>query len=279
MQNMPVAVGGVGGSGTRVVSKALGKLGYFIGYDLNEASDNLSYTLLFKRPDIFCVSDEDFCRALSIFTRAMAGGSVPETERNFVSNLAQAGRWNRHSAQWLQERVSRLPFGHEIEQSKPAWAWKEPNTHILLDRFWGALPKLKYVHVRRHGLDMAFSGNQNQPQFWGEYILGEPCPASVDPVYSLRYWCAAEQRVLRIVEHMGKSAQFHVLNFDRLCRSPETEFAALLAFLGIDSHPDILQALASLVSPPSSIGRYREQDLSVFSVEDLKFVESMGFTV
>lgn len=279
MQNIPVAIGGVGGSGTRVVSRALAILGYFIGSDLNEAGDNLGFTLLFKRPDILSVSDKDFCRALSIFTKVMAGGCIPETERDFVSNLAQVARWNRHSAQWLQERVSRLPFGHEIEQSKPAWAWKEPNTHVVLERLWKALPNFKYVHVRRHGLDMAFSGNQNQPQFWGEYLLGEPCPASVDPVYSLRYWCVAEQRVLRIVEHMGKSAQFHVLNFDRLCQTPETEFLALLNFLECNNHPEILQTLARLVAPPSSIGRYRKQDISVFPVDDLDFVASMGFTI
>jgi len=84
---------------------------------------------------------------------------------------------------------------------------------------------------------------------------------------------------MRIVEQMGKSSQFHVLNFDRLCQSPETEFAALLDFLGHDRPTEVLQTLARLVSPPSSIGRYRERDLSVFSVDDLDFVGSLGFSV
>lgn len=49
----PVVIGGVGGSGTRVVAELLENLGFYIGSDLNTASDNLTYTLLFKRPKWF----------------------------------------------------------------------------------------------------------------------------------------------------------------------------------------------------------------------------------
>lgn len=279
MHSFPVAVGGVGGSGTRVVSRALGFLGYFMGPDLNEAGDNLSFTLLFKHPEILTLTDENFRRTVSVFVQVMEGTGVDKGDRDFVAALTQADRWSRHSSQWLQQRAERLPCESSSNAPISKWGWKEPNTHVVLDRLWAELPDLKYIHVRRHGLDMAFSSNQNQPIFWGEHFSGKPCPASVDPVYSLRYWCMAEQRVLRIVEQMGKSSQFHVLNFDHLCQSPDTVFAALLDFLGHDRPTEVLQTLARLVSPPSSIGRYRERDLSVFSVEDLKFVESMGFTV
>ncbi len=49
----PVIIGGVGGSGTRVIAELLSKIGYYIGNDLNNASDNLLYTLIFKRPNWF----------------------------------------------------------------------------------------------------------------------------------------------------------------------------------------------------------------------------------
>jgi len=45
----PVAIGGVGGSGTRLIAQCLKELGYFIGSDLNESNDNLLFTALFKR--------------------------------------------------------------------------------------------------------------------------------------------------------------------------------------------------------------------------------------
>jgi hypothetical protein len=279
MQSSPVAVGGVGGSGTRVVSRALGILGYFMGHDLNEAGDNLDFTLFFKRPEILTVTHVDFCRTVSIFVRLMQGQGVAESDRDFVTALTRADRWGRHSTQWLQQRAAHLPYTPSVDAPISMWGWKEPNTHVVLDRLWAELPRLKYVHVRRHGLDMAFSGNQNQPHFWGEYFLGQPCPIHVDPAYSLRYWCAAEQRVLRMVEQMGKSSQFHALNFDRLCQSPMPEFSALLDFLGHDVTTAVLQTLAGLVSPPASMGRYRERDLAVFATEDLAMVESLGFAV
>ena len=41
-------------------------------------------------------------------------------------------------------------------------------------------PKIKYIHVMRNGLDMAFSKNQNQLKFWTDL---KPTPKN-----SLHYW-------------------------------------------------------------------------------------------
>ncbi len=49
-ENGPVIIGGVGGSGTRVLAEIVAMFGFFMGKDLNSAGDNLTYTLLFKRP-------------------------------------------------------------------------------------------------------------------------------------------------------------------------------------------------------------------------------------
>lgn len=67
----PIAVGGVGGSGTRVVAQILSTAGIYMGDDLNIAHDNLWFTLLFKRQDILKATDEEFRNCVSIFVRAM----------------------------------------------------------------------------------------------------------------------------------------------------------------------------------------------------------------
>ena len=56
----PVVIGGVGGSGTRLIAQCLNELGFFLGPDLNEANDNLWFTLLFKRTRILTSSEEEF---------------------------------------------------------------------------------------------------------------------------------------------------------------------------------------------------------------------------
>ncbi|PLX51195.1 MAG: hypothetical protein C0613_00910 [Desulfobulbaceae bacterium] len=58
-KNGPWVIGGVGGSGTRVVAEIFAALGVYIGNDLNAASDNLLYTLLFKRPRWFLQNRTD----------------------------------------------------------------------------------------------------------------------------------------------------------------------------------------------------------------------------
>ncbi|MCX6279657.1 MAG: hypothetical protein NT004_16405, partial [Bacteroidetes bacterium] len=49
----PVVVGGVGGSGTRVIAEILSLLNFYLGNDLNGPNDFLLYTLLFKRKKWF----------------------------------------------------------------------------------------------------------------------------------------------------------------------------------------------------------------------------------
>jgi hypothetical protein len=56
----PVIIGGVGGSGTRLIAQMLKELGFYLGSDLNSANDNLWFTLLFKRIEILSASDEEF---------------------------------------------------------------------------------------------------------------------------------------------------------------------------------------------------------------------------
>jgi hypothetical protein len=79
--------------------------------------------------------------------------------------------------------------------------WKEPNTHIVMDRLPALLPQMKYIHVMRNGLDMAHSRNQNQLRLWGRYLVGPDCRD--DPRSSLKYWCRTHQRILRLCQPLG----------------------------------------------------------------------------
>lgn len=73
----PVVVGGVGGSGTRVIAQILMKMGFFMGSDLNDANDNLWFALLFKRPQWFMKNfdknESEIFKGLSIFEKVMNG--------------------------------------------------------------------------------------------------------------------------------------------------------------------------------------------------------------
>ena len=279
----PVGVGGVGGSGTRVVAMVLRDLGYHLGDDLNDPLDNLWFTLLFKRRGMLTgeVTDAEFGRCWELFEAAMSGAAAPRgSERgqasDFLASLARDGRM-QHTREWLSQRAASLldALGRSRALGR-VWAWKEPNSHLVLDRLDRLVPGLRFVLVMRNGLDMAWSANQNQPAFWEGLVLPRKAAAAGPPQRAaLAYWCAAHRRVFALGRAMGE--RFHTVNFDRLCAAPEGEISRLFDFLGAEVEAGALARLSRLVKAPPSIGRYRSLPLDGFDPADVEYVRSLGF--
>lgn len=271
----PVAIGGVGGSGTRVVAQFLIDLGFFLGADLNVSNDNLWFTLLFKRREILGTGDEKFSDLVAVFRQAMNGsGALSAVQLDLARSLAGADRPS-HDAEWLRHRARSLETwtAKERRASGP-WGWKEPNTHVVLDRLEPLLPGMKYVHVIRNGLDMAYSSNQAQLLLWGPYFLGlEGVDGS--PRLSLKYWHAIHRVVLERGRRLG--GRFLLLNYDRLCADPGEGLGTLLRFLGAEPPGATRDRLLASIRPPQSVGRFRRHPPSDFDPEDVAFARELGF--
>jgi hypothetical protein len=249
------------------------ELGFYMGDDLNDANDNLWFTLLFKRTEILALPDSEFRDLVEIFINGiMRNREFSSWQIKIINELAAKDRI-QHPAVWLKERARTLssikPVAHQIGR----WGWKEPNTHIVIDRLLKVIPNVKYVHVVRNGLDMAYSANQNQLQLWGPRFIGKEC--EVSPYYSLRYWCVAHKRILTLGESMGP--HFLFLNFDHLCQNPGDGVIKLLEFLKMDIPNSQVNSLVDLVKPPASIGRFRQHDIDAFAPEDITFLKQLGF--
>jgi hypothetical protein len=291
----PVAVGGVGGSGTRLIAEVLRQLGYYIGGDLNRAADNLWFTLLFKRVELLSPESESFDRAVEVF-RAVMVDRVPliASQAAWVHSLARAAR-PQHDAKWLRARVdsllrtagqvsearrwqgrlrARAARLFRADEPRRWWGWKEPNTHVFLDRLGAAFPEMKYVHVMRNGLDMAHSPNQNQLRLWGPAFLGSN-DYTVHPRWSLKYWCAVHRRVIDVGRSMP--GRFLLLNYDDYCLAPSRGLELVLTFLGRGVDVRRLRRLESLARPPSSMGRFKHFGVGIFDPEDVAYVKSLGF--
>jgi hypothetical protein len=271
----PIAIGGVGGSGTRLVAQFLLNLGFFLGADLNESNDNLWFTLLFKRREILLVRDEEIADLVAVFLESMNGsGSLSASQLELVRGLASANRL-AHDAEWLRQRAQSLENWTARQGRAPVpWGWKEPNTHVVLNRLAPLLPGMKYVHVIRNGLDMAYSSNQTQLQVWGPAFLGLE-KVDTSPRLSLKYWRAVHLRVLAHGRRLGD--RFLLLNFDRLCASPEESLCILLQFLGAEPDRVTRDLLLASIRPPQSVGRFRRHPPSDFDPDDVAFARHMGF--
>ncbi len=284
----PIVIGGVGGSGTRVIAEILHAQGIYLGDDLNAASDNLWFTLLFKRAELFPDDNNlgEMNQGCDLFLKVMmqaqdvgqdVGPFLTLQDHRFLNRLAAEDRL-QHPKEWLKQRVDSIQLKFSGQQSDSAgddlWGWKEPNSHFFVPYLKSRIPELRYIHVVRHGLDVAFSKNQNQLAFWGERLLGRPVDVN-DPSDSLSYWCRAHQRVGRYADDL--QGRFLSIDFDSFCVEPEKQMPELLDFVGVSGGDVALQSLD--VEPPGSTGRFRDRDLSVFRDEDLLFVQEMGFSI
>ncbi|TDG15112.1 hypothetical protein E2F43_02425 [Seongchinamella unica] len=273
----PIVIGGVGGSGTRLVISLLRKMGVSFGGELNDSLDNLWFSLLFVRRSILLQSDEEMDKLAWLFTNGMRHGV--ELTQELRSLLDVACQYDRSPVipreQLLQARESLLaaPLRNRRDEH---WGWKEPNSHVLLPQLDRCFPQMKFVYVMRNGLDMAFSDNHNQLQyFWGDLMLeGDTSPT---PRNLLRYWIASHKRMQGFRQRLGH--RLHFLSFDRLCLDPEGELEALREFAGIQISKKVMAQLADKVSPPATMGRFRNHDLSIFDPADVEFVRQLGFDV
>lgn len=242
-----VCVGGVGGSGTRIVARILSESGIFIGTNVNDSLDNFDYPHAPLLKALFDATTQTEIKRL-----------VHEPLAEFERTMHQ----------------QRLAHG----QGAVHWGWKVPTAFYLLHFSASYFLNLRYIHVIRHGLDMAFSRNQNQLRNWGPRLGISPSPAD-DPVASLSYWIEANRFALDQARRVVGN-NFLLVNFDELCDNPIRVILAMTHFLGIECPPAQVQALASLVVPPESRGRYSRVDWrKIISTEQLKALESFGFHV
>lgn len=270
----PIAVGGLGGSGTRVFASALQALGVYIGEDLNTPLDNLWFTVLFKREEWISKypSSAEIRQAVRLFSRAMTdglAGNIAEQERQTLAKIERSmpplGDWRPGAGvSSLQSLLASLP-------SRSAWwGWKEPNTHIFLKELDAAIPNFRYIHVVRDALDMAFSGNTWQMRHWGHQYGIEGDAAVPLPVRQLRYWIKANQRVIDYgFTAMGD--RFLVISYEDFCLNSERYLKPITEIVGAKT----VACWPKDLIVPTTIGRSQHYDCSIFDEADLIKAESI----
>ena len=273
-QPHPVAIGGVGGSGTRVGAALLQLLGYYIGDDLNESLDNLWFTLLFKRRSIVLESGSEFASLISLFRSRMSGETgFRDDERARLICLANDGRL-QDPRDWLLRRAESFLNGISSKKAGQPWGWKEPNTHILIERIFEFEPELQYIHFVRHPLDMAFGSNQNQLENWGPIMLSRDL--EIGPRQSLAYWCAAHRRALSFCRRWPDRTM--TVDFNAFCAEPDSQSVRLASFLGTKLPDDIRAKFHDLVEHGRPGGhRYGGAELGQFDPADLSYVAELGY--
>ncbi|HET7577748.1 MAG TPA: sulfotransferase [Bacillales bacterium] len=239
-----MVIGGVGGSGTRVVAEIIKAMGYYTG-SLNKANDNVQFAKKFSKPGWF-------------------------------------RRHHKNNQQIIYRRMEK--FEKEmlaLKENQPShyigWGWKNPITHIYLEYLTNYFKRIKYIHVIRNGLEMAYSTNQNQLKKWGR-LYQIKSSSEPDPKASLQYWYAANERAIRLgKKRLGR--HFLLINYNHLCSNPKDDIKKIITFLELEPAKMKLEPLIQLVQPPKTLKRYENQDLSRFTKDDFALVRKLGFEI
>ena len=273
----PIVIGGIGGSGTRLVTQVLQEEGVHFGGALNDELDNLWFSLLFVRRTIVLKPNDVVSRLVWLFINAMRKGlPVPEELAPLLDEAARYDRGPALNKEVLETACASMKLHPSSTNTHKLWGWKQPNVQVLVPLLDQYLPQMKYIYVVRNGLDIAFGPNQNQLRyFWGDLLLEgdvEPCPRN-----ALRYWVASYKRNSDYRNLLGD--RLYILDYDLLCRNPIEQIGLLNQFLGLDVDSAVLEQAAQSVVTPTSTGRHRDCDSHQLRPEDVEFVRAQGFDV
>ena len=230
----PILIGATGGSGTRLVQAILEHAGVFMGKNLNASRD--------------CMDFAPFLEQHINTVMPITGGTDYRP-----AQLPAPLRRNMYAQLRRLVRDYRLQLTHTHQP----WGWKNPRSIFMLPVLHGVCHKLRFIHVVRDGRDMAFSSNQNQRNKHYEAVFATPCHAAhtQGEEASIALWNRINTQTYRWGMRYLKN-RYYTLRFEDLCATPEATIAALFDWLSIT--PTVpLGELATMVTPPQSIGRHR----------------------
>ncbi|MEM9546795.1 MAG: sulfotransferase [Bacteroidota bacterium] len=278
MNKKIISIGALGGSGTRAIAEVLIQAGVFMGNDLNNSNDNLFFTRLLKNPKWYKkASINEKNKRLLSFKKHMETGKISLKD---LIVYYKSGYTNptHSSGREFYVNVFKLLFSKEV--NREIWGWKEPNTQIYVNEIFNLFPNLKYIHVLRNGLDMAFSNNKQQLNNWGwkyQIELNGNETADELAVKQLDYWIESTRDV--IASAKGFENRFLMVKHSEFCQNPHKEIDRILQFCEITISPAKLKELYDIPRTPGSTDRYKNYDLNIFSPEQIQFVKEMGFEI
>lgn len=290
-----VIVGGVSGSGTKIIASILIACGLNMNEDLNESLDSLLITLLFKRKKILEISNEELTNLLMIYQKScnLKENKILSNEISLLNELYKdEDIYNNFPKLWFDKRINILLNKDKISyhikeliinQKKPClkvnldgFGWKDTNSYIILDKLYSIYPKMKYIHLIRNGLDIAFGANQNHLLFWGKkYLHINDFNGIYTPYASLKFWCVMNKKIIKLGEQMGPN-HFLLLKYEDLCQEPDKYLQILCNFLNIDSK--YATCLNSYIEP-CTLGKYKQQELKQLDPTDIEYVKLLGFNI
>lgn len=275
LDNKPIVIGGLGGSGTRLFAGLLQEAGVHIGSHLNKSLDNLWFTFLFRRPSSFPFSNIQLDTLFGLFEKGMAHDRYYSLSEKLLllrcavefatNNYVPSGR--------LSFPASTLASFFKSAVNSPAkrWGWKEPNSHLFLQYLLNRYSNLKYIHVIRHPLDAVYGSNYLQYHNWAHYFIRTPRSKEFG---MLDFYEAVHTRVLST-----NDSRILVIRFEDLIQHPSTVASKVFSFAGLVVPDEKVKEMTSLISNDRARPRYNQHSWSHLEPRILEVATKFGYTL
>lgn len=279
-----ISIGALGGSGTRMVAQLFRHAGVFMGHQLNMALDNLDFTqfVLARSP----IAQQSYTQFAEYTSQARLTGSqriylwhsaIAAWRLTYPYTRHHDAHWRWHLRTFIRQQYRDIWHPAPVP---PYWGWKEPNTHIILPDLLETFPTLQYIHIIRHGLDMAFSSNRNQLWRWGADFGITVSPTDSEQLIAmaqLEYWIKTTERIEALQQHYpGRIA---IYRLDDFWETPVQTINACFDHARVPLTAAMLDTLITIPQPPSDPHRYRQYKLSMFTRTQLDAVTSRNFEI
>ncbi len=273
----PVIIGGNGGSGTRVVAEILIQSGAYLGYDLNEANDNLLFTYLFKRSRYFSRHSErsisGYQQLLGLHERLLFARRLSFRDWCLILSAGFEHAFGRYGWKWVLQRWSKMIRTSVTTPLADLWGWKEPNSMFFLSEIGEYYPEAKFILVLRNGLDMAYSGNSQQLENWGPRFQIDP--EDLSPVNRFEYWYRSNKEALEILPTLFGD-NFLIVKLEDLCLDRSRTLQELIEFTELD-YEEVRSAIWEIPQLPGSYNRYLRFDTSWIDQETEDKLAEVGY--
>jgi hypothetical protein len=265
-QASPIVVIGMHRSGTRLLVEILAKLGVFMGADRQADSESVAFMLTNE----------------AILHQCGAFWSEPMSA-HFV--LAQPGAVEQCAAAAGEALAARFAdyagasAWHKADPAEwPPFGWKDPRNTFTLPVWRHLFPRLRAIHIVRHGVDAAASLARRHAAAL-RAATGEAIPGALTVIRdralgvlsSRRGWTLAEALTMweQYVEKAREESaalgeRAFEIRYEELVTEPERVIPALATFCGV-AVPTALGGLLEGLEPDRAFAFRRDPALAAFA--------------
>ena len=260
----PVVIGGMGGSGTRVIAEILKESGVFLGDYTNDMLDNYYFNFFITgsmEDELEKESSKELNRRFMLLEKAMTNripysqklSSLPLMIRISIEQIRThwrvRGFWRR--SKWSFNCVRKMLTAN---RSIKKWGWKSPHTFLYIKHLNQNFPEMRFIQSIRDGFDMAYTKNLHHFGYLKSLGMTKPTDPNTLPSINFEAWYRLNKKTIETGKHILKD-RFLAIKFEDLCFNPESTIIQILDFLDLKNDP---RKLVPLVTIPKTIGRHKE---------------------